>query len=266
MIPAVHFQYMTNEEAAKRLFGAGKHFIASLVPDLADKALTTETREPIYGRIHPIDNFYPDWAIRLFSENANNPKIIWVQEGYRHCCERCFDKREAHIKAGGGNSPDPHHEHVCLDGHSQSLGEQIEVIGKGRNIIRKLGINPVGYCPPNHLYNQDTEKAARILRFDYFLTRNGFDYFLPGLVKFPTYYDNELIVIPESKPEIGTKSPAIMVYYSDIAEGKVPNWQELFQSSKYLSISKLTSKPKAKVWMNEKLIRGYKKLRDFKNK
>jgi hypothetical protein len=264
-ILAVHFQFMDSEEAAKRLFGAKKRFIASFVPDLADKCLRTEGREEIYGRIHPTDNFYPDWAMRLFSENGPNPYVTWVQEGYRHCCERCFNRREENIRTGGGDFPDPYHEHVCLDGHNQSLEKQMEVMQKGRRIIQELGIEPVGYCPPNHLYNKDTKSAARILDFKYFLTRNGFDYFFPGLVEFPAYFDDELTVVPESKLE-RTKSPVIMVYYSDITEGKVPDWQELLQSSEPVSPLGIAEELKTKIWMNERLILLYKKLRDFKER
>src|SRR4030042_5856568 len=151
MVLAVHFQYMNDKgKLAKELFSSGKPFLASIVPNLLDPEMKTEEGEDIYGRIHSLDIYYPDWAKEIFRENRKNKNIMWVQEGYRHCCGKCYNKR---IKNGGGGF-DPYHEHVCLDGHAQSLEKQIEIIAKGKKLMKdKLGIAPVAYCSPNHLYN-----------------------------------------------------------------------------------------------------------------
>lgn len=257
-ILAVHFQYMNdNGRLARELFESRKPFIASIVPNLLDSKMKTEEGEDIFNRIHPSDNYYPEWAKEIFRENSNNPNVSWAQEGYRHCCGKCYNKRQNNHERGS----DPYHEHVCLNGHAQSLEKQIEVIRKGKNLIKEeLGITPLAYCPPNHLYNKDTLESATENCFSYFLTRNGFDYFIPGLIKLPAYDNNELIVLPETKKG---KSPIIMTYYDHISSGKVPNWRELLENSTSLGRLEITYKPKIKVWMNEKLILSYKKIRDL---
>lgn len=257
---AVHFQYMNDDgKLAKELFNSGKPFIASIVPNLLDKSMKTEEGEDIFNRIHPPNNYYPGWAKEIFKENWNKPNIIWAQEGYRHCCGRCFNQKEENRKAGKGNYPDPYHEHICLDGNTQSLEKQIDIISKGKELIKKeLGINPILYCPPNHLFNKDTLEATNN-KFVGFLTRNGFDYFIPGMIKLPVYYDEELFIFPETKKG---KSPIIMTYYNHICEGKVPNWREFFLDSSYPYSVNWSPKSIFKTWINEKLILAAKKMRD----
>jgi hypothetical protein len=266
MIPAIHFHYMKNEETAKRLFGAGEPFIASFVSDLADRDLRTAEGEIIYGRIHSEEEFYQDWALKLFNKNKDNPNVFWAQQGYRHCCGRCFNRMQENIKAGKGAFPDPYHEHVCLDGHSQSLEENVRVIRNGRDIMRGIGIEPLIYRPPNDLRDNNTDSALRILGYKYVLARNGFDYLLPGAIELPAYSDNGLIVLPESKVK-KTKSPVFMMYYFDIVEDKALKWLELLQSSESLTEIPVRIKPETKVWINERIfVIGSKKLRDFKER
>jgi hypothetical protein len=255
---------------AEKLFRSGKPFIASIVPNLLDRSMKTAEGEEIFDRIHSNDNYYPKWAVNLFWENRNNPNVTWVQEGYRHCCGRCFNLKEKNMDEGKGNFPDPYHEHVCLDGHSQSLEKQIEVMYKGKMLIQeRLGINPAGYCAPNHMDNRDTVSAAGVNKFLYFLTRNGFDYFAPGLVNLRSYAEDiGLIVLPETKHEKG-KSPAFMIYYSDLVDsaGKVSNPLEVLSSSYQLSeLETYSTKPKIRSKMNRGIIHAYKKLRDFKER
>lgn len=262
MIQAVHFQFMTDKgKLAKKLFSADRQFLASIVPDLLDRNLKTEIGEDIFGRIHPPENYYPDWAIDIFKANRNNPHVVWVQEGYRHCCGRCFNKRE------NGKSPDPFHEHVCLDGHAQILEEQIDEIINGKELIfNNLGIMPEGYCPPNHLYNIDTIGTANLAGFKLFLTRNGFDYFKKGLVKLPAYWaddSRELIMLPESK--YGS-SPVKTAYYDKMSETELNDFLTSSDFSQRLFELPVRDKPKAKAWLNERAIRTYKRLRDVVNK
>lgn len=135
MIPVVHFQWITDEgEIARRLVESEKPFLASIVPNLLDKSMKTENGNLIFGRIHPENNYYPDWIIKWFEQNRDNPNITWVQEGYRHCCERCFEKYQKNGGREKGGWPDPFHEHVCPDGYAQDFGMQLEVIGKGKKI------------------------------------------------------------------------------------------------------------------------------------
>ncbi len=254
---AVHFQFMNDKgKIARELFN-GKHFIASIVPNLLDPSMKTDEGEEIYNRIHPLSNYYPGWAKNIFRRNKDNSHVTWVQEGYRHCCGRCYNKG----KAIGKKSPDPYHEHVCLDRHSQSLEEQIEIIGKGKELIKKeLGIVPIGYCPPNHLYNKDTLRAAEENDFSYFLIRNGFDYFANGLIEILSYRDNKLVILPETK---NGRSPIKITYYDHISEGRFPQYNEI--PADFLDLIFPVDKPRFKAWANEKAITAYKKLRDLKN-
>ncbi len=263
-IPAVHFQYMNDDgKVARELFNSGDKFIASIVPNLLDKSMKTEEGEDIYNRIHSMNNYYPDWAKEIFRENKDNPNIIWAQEGYRHCCGRCYNN----LQENNGKGIDPYHEHICLDGHAQSLEKQMDVIRKGKNlIIEELGIKPRLYGPPNHLYNKDTIKAASENDFTGFLLRNGFDYFIPNFIELPAYKDdlgkdNCMIFLPETKKG---KSPVIITYYDRICNGEVQNWKELFKNSYYLGIPLIKNKPKFKIWLNDKLILTAKKIRDRK--
>lgn len=264
-ILAVHFQYMKdNGELAKRLFDSGKPFIASIVPNLFDKTMKTEEGEPIYDRIHLPENYYPDWAIDIFKANANNPNVTWVQEGYRHCCGRCFNERERNKKDGKGDFPDPHHEHVCLDGVSQDSGKQLEVISKGKILLEDFKIIPQGYCSPNHLDSEDTTDVIKYLDFDYLLIRNGYDYLTPNTISFSAYRDyNGIIILPETKIEIPNTSPVLMTYYDHICEGKVLDWEQVLSSSESLDRIEFEEISKIKVWENRELVKSYKKTRDL---
>jgi len=132
MVNAIHFQRIPDKgKAAKELFNSGKMFIASIVPNLLDRTMKTPSGKLIHNYIHMEENYYPEEFIKILQDNAENPNVFWAQEGYRHCCERCFEKYE---KKGW---PDPFHEHVCLTGHAQSLEEQRYVIKEGRKLIEK---------------------------------------------------------------------------------------------------------------------------------
>jgi len=260
-IPAIHFQFMKDgKDLAKRLVDSEKSFIASIVPDLVDKSITTDNDEAICERIHSEDNYYPEWALDFFRENRKNSNIEWAQEGYRHCCGRCYDKFEGNGGREKDAWPDPFHEHVCLDGHAQSLGKQIRVIKRGKELLEKeLGITPKIYCPPNHLYNSDTLKAAQKLGFNFFMARNGFDYFFKGKVDLPAYREDGLIIIPETKFGFGT-TPVALTYYDGL------NWddlQNILKKSRPLKELPVFEKSRAKIIVNDKLIPIYKSLRDY---
>src|SRR3989344_4473401 len=96
MIPVLHFQFMNSSGVARKIVQAGKPFVASIVPNLLDKEMKTEEGKDIHERIHLPRNYYPDWAVEFFRDNRDNPHITWVQEGYRHCCGRCYDLFEKH--------------------------------------------------------------------------------------------------------------------------------------------------------------------------
>lgn len=262
----IHFQFITdNGEVLEKILSLEQPFLGYIVPNLLDKNMKFETGGKIHERLHPKSNYYPKWFKNAIRENNDNPNITWVQEGYRHCCERCFENRR-----------DPYHEHVCLDGVAQNHEKQIEVILKGSNLMQnELGIRPEGYCPPNHLHNNNTLITANQLGFRYFVTRNAFDYF-GGLVTLPAYKQNNLniepesntlIIIPESKFEQGQNSPIIATYYDHLVAGKWENYlTHVLNFSDDLSGLPWNKKPKAKIWANDKLLIAAKKLRDLKRK
>ncbi|MBU2104896.1 MAG: DUF2334 domain-containing protein [Nanoarchaeota archaeon] len=213
MIRVIHFQFITDKgETLEKLLKSNRQFLASIVPNLLEPSMRTETGKDIFERIHSKNNYYPTWFIEEIKKNKDNPNIVWIQEGFRHCCERCAEKYEKNVSEGRGKHPDRYHEHVCLDGHSQSFEEQKNNIEKGRKILTKLGINPLGYCPPNHLFNEDTFRAVKDLGFKYVLIR--------AKTEVPVYQrDNGLIVIPEGKlKEVGENATALYTYYDGLTE------------------------------------------------
>lgn len=252
----IHFQYVTDEgQILEKILSLDMPFVGYIVPNLLDPSMTFEGGGEIFERLHSKENYYPDWFKNAIRENRDNQNITWIQEGYRHCCERCFE-----------NEKDPYHEHVCLDDISQSLERQIEIISKGKNLIKEnLGIISEGYCPPNHMYNNDTIDAAKINDFRFFTIRNAFDY-LGRLVTLPAYNEENLIVVPESKLSQGQNSPIIATYYDHLVSEDVDRFLDVLDNSNSLLDIDINKKPKAKIRVNEKLIIQAKKLREFKKK
>jgi hypothetical protein len=266
----IHFQYMKDEgRLLNFLLSLKRPFAAFIVPELlVDNLKSDDIR--IYGNIHPAENHYPDWAKAFFKEHKHNPDIAWVQEGYLHCCGKCFKKREENINDGDGNWPDPHHEHVCVsDRTSQSFDKQHYVINRGRDLIfNETGIEKIfAYCPPNHLGNANTINAARINGIENYIVRNGFDYLTNGLIILLAYRRRHSIIIPESIIGEGKKSPLIGAYYDRLADGRqnLDKFLDFFDASVPIAeiIKNLGQKSK-KHWLSEKLVYNYKKLRDFK--
>jgi hypothetical protein len=253
-IVAVHFQSMNKgRQLAETLFSSGKPFLAFVVPNLLEPEMKTKEGEEIFDRIHPSEIYYQQWAIDIFRKNKNNSDVIWGQEGYRHCCGRCFNQG----MAMGKKSPDPYHEHVCLDGYVQSFDVQKNNIRKGKRIlIEKLGVNATIYCSANHLDNEDTLRAIKSNGFSGMITRNGFDYIPLNCTKMPLYKnENGLIILPETK---NRNSPVRMVYYDDDSE----NILKLLSSSVPLSELLIEEVSLSKIKKNKELILEYKKLRD----
>jgi hypothetical protein len=264
MIYAVHLHELSDKEKAKRLFGGGNYFFALFVPDLAKRSLKTESGEEIYGRIHGKEEYYDDWALKLFEENRNNPDVIWGYEGYRHCCGSCFNEMQKNKKAGKGAYPDSYHEHLCFKGHSQNLEETIVSLNGGRDVMGEIGIVPKAYCPPNHLYTKDTEAGLRKLGCKYLIIRNGFDYFAPGKVDVPAYEDDGLVVLPESDFKT-SKSPLGMVYYSEVIKGDFSRFLGILKLSEHIENLTIEKKPAMKAAINYNATISYKRLIDLGN-
>ncbi|MBS3094087.1 hypothetical protein J4474_00325 [Candidatus Pacearchaeota archaeon] len=250
----IHFQHITDEgQVLEKILSRDKPFFAYIVPNLLDKEMTFESGGEIYERLHSKENYYLDWFNEAMKENKNNPNMRGVQEGYRHCCERCFD-------AGR----DPYHEHVCLDGVSQNFEEQIGVIRKGKSLIKdKTGVTPWAYCPPNHLFDLNTTESAIASGFEKFIIRNAFDYI--GLnVKIPAYGEYIIKMIPESKLGQGKKSPIIATYYDSLVNGQLDDFMKILDNSSFCS--PIRRKPTIKIWANNKLLIQAKKFRERKRR
>jgi len=262
MIKVVHFQFMNDSRVADALIDSKRPFLASLVPNLLDKEMKTEEGEDIYKRIHPHDNYYPDWAIDFFRENAGNLNITWIQEGYRHCCGRCFNKFEENGGREKWTWPDPFHEHICLNGKTQNLKTQIEVIKKGRNLLKeKLGVVSEGYCPPNHLYNRDTERAVSENRMSYFLIRNK--------IGIPIYRkiskDYKMVVVPEAKEgeTFYEKSRVVYTYFDSLTPEKV---RHFLNNARYFADGQEVIEPLFRSRLNHTVVNFGKRMRDWKGR
>lgn len=257
MIAEIHFQGVRdNGEALKRILSLEKPFVASLVPVFMDKSLKNNGKN-VLERVYPEKQYYPSWFIGALREIRENPNIIWAQEGMFHYCEPCFEQFE---KNGGRKkypAPDPFHEHICVyNKHEQNLEEQVKSMKEGKILISDLtGIVPLVYCPPNHLYNRDTLIAARNLGFKYFNVRN--------FMNLQAYSEEGLTILPEAK--LGEKhdetSPVVYSYYGNLIDDFEVHSEMLNKSEKGF---KIREKPEFKTAINQTVVYGYKKFRDWK--
>lgn len=259
MLAGIHVQYTPDEgELMKEVVSLKKPAVIFVVPALLDKTLKDSKGKLLLGNIYPEENFYKQWFIDFLKENRKNSSLIFAQEGYTHYCERCFEK----FLGNGGREkdawPDPFHEHVCLDGKAQSLEEQMESMKKGKGLLKDFtGIVPEGYCPPNHLGNQDTLSAAEIKGFKHIMTRN--------LLGLSAYYENShMIVLPEVKLGERKNSPVISTYYDHFVDGKWEEFQKILESSD--TKFEISGKQEIRVWLNSQAIIYAKKGRDLKKR
>lgn len=261
MIAGIHFQYITDEgQMMEKILSANRPFLASISPVLLDKTLKDSKGRDILERVYPEKNYYPEWFIDVLRENKDNPNVVFGQEGYTHYCERCFEK---YSKNGGREKdafPDPFHEHVCLDGNHQDYVEQMDSIVRGKDLIKTItGITPEIYCPPNHLFNENTLELAKMYGFEYFMIRN--------FVGLPAYLDEEIfsmMILPESPLRKGNNSPVIYTYYDHLVDGKWKDFRKVLDvSDKFLIPSE---RPELKIELNSYLLTLCKKARDWKKK
>ena len=261
MTLAIHFQFMNGVgDLAEQLLKTDKQFIASVVPNLFDPSMRTVEGAEIYNRIHLPDNYYSEESKEFFRELAEKENVVFVQEGYRHSCGRCYDKFEKNVEEGRGSYPDSYHEHVCLDGEAQSYGMQVESMAEGRKILRRNGIEPLGYCAPNHLWNRDTLSAVANLDYGFFMTRN-----LIGLPNYLTKVGGRFLhILPEAK--VGSfgwrNSPVVYTFYDRDAEAIL----DLLKTSEPLRDLERSLKPAVGVWLNDELVIASKKARDWKKR
>ena len=263
MLAGIHFQWINDKgETLEKILSMKKTFIGFIVPALLDKSLTNKGKD-IFGRVYPEENYYPSWFVDALKQEAKNKNVIWAQEGFMHYCEPCFDVFEQNGGRENHGYPDPFHEHVCLNGNSQTLEEQKSAIKKGKEMLMDLtGIIPEVYCPSNHLHNKNTLLAAKDGDFKEFTTRN----LLPfgGLT---SYKDSAtgLRVFPESKIGEGKNSAIVYTFYDHLVSGKREDYSKILSESdvEYL---RFVDEPTKRVWLNQKMIMFSKKTRDWKRK
>lgn len=264
----VHFQWIPNikKEIMEELFNSKKYFGASFPPVLFDKTLKTKDGKDILGRVYPDDNYYPNWAIKIFQKNKDNPFITKFQEGYLHYCEGCFQE---FLEDGGREVenavPDPWHEidYYCKHVPKSSEGKR-ELIESGKNLMKKFVGDPDGYCPPQHYSSKKTLEIVMEPEsgYDFFIVRN-----LTGL---PVWKKNDLIILPCA--EIGEKytetSPVVYTYYNHLVEKEDVRKEffKLLNSSVPFSELPVSKKPRVKVLINKGALTLRKRTRDWKKK
>jgi len=128
MLAGIHFQWINDKgETLEKILSMKKTFIGFIVPALLDKSLTNKGKD-IFGRVYPEENYYPSWFVDALKQEVKNKNVIWAQEGFMHYCEPCFELFEQNGGRENHGYPDPFHEHVCLNGNSQTLEEQKSAI------------------------------------------------------------------------------------------------------------------------------------------
>lgn len=107
------------------------------------------------------------------------------QRGYKGICPYPHD-----------DGTDPWHENLCLYNPPIEFEEQKSLMMKGMEVLKDtFGIKPSVYAPINHLYDENTSKAASLLDYHYLMDLN----FL-GL---KPYAADKITIIPEAKMRKG---------------------------------------------------------------
>jgi len=119
---------------------------------------------------------------------------------------------------------DPHHESICTSLSSPSLSweQQYERIVRGIEVIEEAtGVGPRGLVPPQHIWNEDTLKAAWMADLNEVVTNATFPNMYPYMER-----EGEVKIIPSGSAKHGrTNNPVVHFYYDLIQK----DW-ELFES------------------------------------
>lgn len=123
-------------------------------------------------------------------------------EGLLHVCTR-----------GNHKIRDPHHQSICTSWFRQNATQQQQSaeIAEGLEFLKEvLDIEPVGYVPPQHLWNRDTLDAVRENGLKYLVTNALFDQMFP-------YEQDDVLVVPSGSVKHGkVNNPVVHVYYDEI--------------------------------------------------
>ncbi len=109
---------------------------------------------------------------------------------------------------------DPWHENFCLHNPSIDFDEQYDFMLNGKQVLEEFFDEVEIYCPINHLFDENTIKAAQILKYKYMVDLN--------LDSIKPYRINELVILPESKE----KGDIIYAHYSDLENKEIKEFIE----------------------------------------
>lgn len=124
---------------------------------------------------------------------------------------------------------DPHHQDICTSWFQSSspYSEIVEKIGEGIEFVHKsIGVKPIGYIPPQHLWNDDIVKAVRKNGLKYLVTNAMFTGMEP-------YKENGVIIVPSGSIKKGRiDNPVVHVYYDMIKANEILLTQKVTNKSK----------------------------------
>jgi len=205
-----------------------------------------EERIPCYLFIIPGrlgTDYYPDNAVEWIGRCLEK-KAILGQQGLNHTCRNKHD------------FSDKAHEMWCPYGRALSLEEQREIMGNGREILKRFfGKTPLLFVPPNHLYDRTTLEAADETGYYFFGER--------ALINVHPYpFGRNLIVEPEVK--IGKDGKLVYVHYGDIDNNREA-YEKVVENARRGADIIIHRNPPVNRKLNFQLVRGMKYLWDLKN-
>ncbi len=246
----IHLEYCDdNGRRLEKIAEFGKPFGISVVP-----VLLLPEHESFKNGIYPSDYYYPDRIVDILRELAKEDFVVFGQQGFAHYCTECL---KTEFKDGGKREfkRDLWHENSCFYKKEKSVEEQIEFMKKGKEVIEdKLKVSPLIYCPPNHMFDNNTKTAAEELGYEFFAVK--------GILSLAPYREGKLKILPERK--VWQNGDVFYTHYDQMNE-EFCKYLRIIESST-LILDDFFSDKTSKAWLNEKLISVYKTLRDVKNR
>ena len=198
---------------------------------------------------YQIDHFPED--IEKLKDALGIPGNLLGQQGMNHYC------RYNH-KLFNRDIVDPWHENYCLYGRSIPKSEQKDFMERGKDVLgKRLGVEPLIYTPPNHLYDESTLEAAEELGFKYFTDTN--------IVGLRPYRNGKLVIVPELK--FNPKNldfddeEVIYIHFKDYPEELRELLKKELKSFNNIIPQKI---PVKTIEWNRILEHGYKYIKDIK--
>lgn len=156
---------------------------------------------------------------RRIRDLVSSNQIEIVQRG---CWNRC--SQDPHVRT------DPHHEHICpITRRAISLDHQRSLMEEGKDAMEEhMSKTPIGYCPPNGLYEPATIEIAGELNYEYFVK--------PSMLNSGAYEQDtkqrSVIVVPQRrlKQNIGGNSYTHLDHLPDIRQSLLDELASKLQS------------------------------------